>query len=133
MGYLYTFFTTRSKSLKPRWLYSALFLVLAAQGRFMSLVLTDSLKFSDSEVGIILGLGIVSSMISTPYWSRKSDGPGGCLRVEGQLVTLHSLAFGFLAVAQIVELQKLRFAIALIARFFAAGCISRKYCLILNM
>ena len=113
-------------SFKPRWLYVFLFIILASQGRFISLVLLDSLLFSDLQIGIILGGGIISGILFLPFWTRRSDGYHGCLRVLTEITCLHAVSFSFLLVAMGVSDENFRFGIAFLARFFSASFIVRK-------
>jgi len=116
----------RRWKLRSRWLYLAFFAVLASQGRFISLVLTDSLHFSESQVGLILGAGVISSMMATPFWSRRADGPDGCLVVERRLIAMHALFFGSFAFASLVEDDTGRFVLVAFLRFLASSCMSRE-------
>ncbi|KAH9253660.1 hypothetical protein BASA81_008278 [Batrachochytrium salamandrivorans] len=114
--------------MRPGVLYFALFVILAGQGRFMSLVLTDSLRLRESEAGWVLGFGILSGLFSMPFWSMRADTKEiGCKRVLMEMVVLHLLAFSLLPLGRMWFLSTSHdgvYVMALLSRFFSAALIS---------
>jgi len=106
---------------KPRFLYIALFIVLASTGRFLALVLQDE-SLSDSEIGLALALGVGSGAASTPYFSRRAD-ERGTLVVLQELVALHLLSSTLLIPLPFVAVE-VRFALVLTWRTLSAVFLS---------
>jgi hypothetical protein len=115
------------RTLTPRWIYFSAFIILASQGRFISLVLLDSLKLTDSQVGIVLGAGIVAGMLLTPVWSKLADNPKyGCLFMLRFLMIAHFFAYLIMPLASIVGDETGKFVLVIFSRFTSAGCMLGK-------
>lgn len=110
--------------MRPRVLYFLIFLVVAAQGRFASVVLSESLMLNSSQVGWVLGLGKMSSLLTTPYWTKRADVVGyrPVLR-EMVLLQLASYVLLFMAKAFFMHDPSVVYALAMVSRFLAFGCI----------
>ena len=72
-------------------------------------------------------------MAAVPYFSRKADGPMGCLKVEALLVGSHVAAFGALGLVGLIQDDTARFILAAISRFLSTGLIARKISIVLRM
>lgn len=110
--------------MKPRSLYFLLFLVIAAQGRFASVVLSESLQLNSAQVGWVLGLGKMSSLISTPFWTKRAD-VHGYRPVLQEMVCLQLSSYVLLVICKLFFMgnNNAVYAFAMLSRFLAFSCI----------
>ena len=119
--------TRPTSRMRARHVIFPVFIVFASQGRFMALFLSDGdkvggLGLSDAQVGTILGLGVVTGALSTPWWAARADSAaGGPVRVLRELVAAHAVVAASLGLVALTPHGAARFWTALACRIAATS------------
>ncbi|KAJ9470727.1 hypothetical protein DIPPA_30141 [Diplonema papillatum] len=94
----------RDRQTRSRCIFFPLFVVMAFQGRFMSLFYRDR-GLSDSEIGWVMSISALVSVVSAPVWSGFADQAADPAMKEKLLVASFLGAELFFALQALVDLE----------------------------